>query len=258
MSVRHLAELSWEALAAADRATTVAVLPVGALEAHGPHLPLATDVIIAEAMARAGARLLSDAGLDVLLLPPLVYTPARFSAGFPGTISIEAATLTALVTEIGYALLSHELPRLAIANSHLDPAHLKGLHEAVARLRDEGVTVAFPDITRRRLAERLTDEFRSGACHAGRYETSIVLCERPDLVDDVARALLPPVPHSLSAAIRKGMHTFEEVGGDRAYFGDPAAASRDEGAATIAELGRILAESVHVALQAAPAEWPHE
>lgn len=244
MSVRTLAELGWPAREGLDRQRLVVILPAGAIEAHGPHLPLATDVIIAEAMARAGAERLEAAGYDALLLPPLAYTPAPFAAGFAGTVSIRPETLTALVVDIGRALHAHGMRCLAIANAHLDPAHLRALADAVATLTADGLATAFPDLTRRRVAERLTAEFRSGACHAGRYETSIVMAVRPDLVDDAARLDLPPVMQSLTVAIHEGRRTFEEAGGARAYFGDPAAATAGEGAATIDELGRILAEAV--------------
>ncbi|HWN67087.1 MAG TPA: creatininase family protein, partial [Haliangium sp.] len=60
MPVLRLAEMTWEELRDVPRERAVAILPVGATEAHGPHLPLGTDVIIAEAMARRGAERLSD------------------------------------------------------------------------------------------------------------------------------------------------------------------------------------------------------
>lgn len=236
--------MSWEAVARLDRGRVVAILPTGAIEAHGPHLPLETDIIIARAMARAGAAGLAARGVDALLLPPLAFTPAPFARSFPGTVSIRPETLTALVVDIGRALAAQGVRTLAIANAHLDPAHVGALHAAGAALVDVEVSYVFPDITRRQLADRLTAEFRTGACHAGRFESSIVLAERPDLVDDIARRALPALDRSLTAAIREGKRSFEEVGGDRAYFGDPAAATAAEGAATVAELGRILEEAV--------------
>ena len=93
-------------------------------------------------------------------------------------------------------------------------------------------------------ASRLGEEFRSGACHAGRYEGSIVLAERPDLVREAIRAGLAPNPASLSRAIRDGRTTFADAGGPRAYFGWPADATGEEGRATIAALGEILADAV--------------
>lgn len=244
MAVWELSSMSWAEVAGLAFPRTVAILPVGAIEAHGPHLPLETDVIIARAMARSAADALSEEGRDVLVLPPLAYTPAPFAAGFPGTLSIRPETLTAIVVDLGRALVGQGVPVLAVANAHLDPASLGALHAAGEALGDGGPAYVFPDLTRRSLARRLTPEFQSGACHAGRFETSIVLIERPDLVDDAVRVALPAFDRSLSTAIREGKGTFEEAGGARAYFGDPAAASPEEGAATVAELGRILAEAV--------------
>jgi creatinine amidohydrolase len=265
---------------ALDPARLIAILPIGATEAHGPHLPLGTDDIIAEAMARAGAARLAARGYEPLILPTLSYTAAPFAAAFPGTISLAPATVTALVTDIARSLAHHTIPVLALANAHLDPAHLESLHAAVAAIRevvaappatapempapapdavaarttgpekdtDSFPLVVFPDLTQKPWGARLTAEFRSGACHAGQYETSIVLAERPDLVDVEVRRTLPAVPHSLVTAIRAGQRSFTEAGGPRAYFGDPAAASVEEGRRTVEVLGETLEEAVMTAL----------
>jgi creatinine amidohydrolase len=247
---RQLAEMTWEEARDLDRARTVAVLPVGAIEAHGPHLPLATDGVIAEAMARAGAARLEARGIPAVVLPLLPYTTAGFAAAFPGTISIGAEAVTALVADVARALGRHGYRALAIANAHLDPAHLASLHAARRSVADaEGFPVVFPDLTTKPWGSRLTDEFRSGACHAGRFEGSIVLAARPGLVRDDVRRGLPANPLSLATAIAEGKRTFEEAGGPRAYFGDPAAASAEEGRATIAALGGILADAVVEALE---------
>jgi creatinine amidohydrolase len=254
MAIHELAELTWEEVRDLDRARVIVVLPVGALEAHGPHLPLATDVVIASAMARAGAVRLSARGRDAVLLPALPYTAAPFGAAFPGTLSVSAATVTALVVDLARELTRHGFAALAIANGHLDPAHLAALAAAAERARAERlIPVVIPDLTRKSLAGRLTEEFRTGACHAGRYEGSMVLAERPELVREDVRVTLPPVPSSLSAAIRDGRTTFEQAGGPRAYFGWPADASAAEGRATIDTLGDILAEAVLAASVAEPA-----
>ena len=104
--------------------------------------------------------------------------------------------------------------------------------------------IVFPDVTGRAWAPRLTEEFRSGACHAGSYEGSVVLAAAPSLVREKIRLGLAPNPVSLSEAIREGKRSFEEAGGARAYFGYPADASAAEGERTIAALGLILAEAV--------------
>src|SRR5437870_2491406 len=135
MAVLDLAHLTWEEVRDLDRTKTVAIVPVGAVEAHGPHLPLATDVIIAEAMARAAAGRLAARGHEAVLLPAIAYTAAEFAAGFPGTVSLQPATVTALLVDLARSLARHGLSLLAVANAHLDPAHLGAIEAAVTQIR---------------------------------------------------------------------------------------------------------------------------
>jgi creatinine amidohydrolase len=253
ITVQPLAAMTWEEARDAAGPGSAAILPVGAIEAHGPHLPLETDVIIAQAMARSGAARLAARGMRVVVLPPLSYTAAAFAHDFAGTLSLRPETVTATVLDIAGSLTRHGFGVLAIANAHLDPAHLASLDAAVSAIRrDVGLAVAFPNLATRPWALRLSDEFQSGACHAGQFETSIVLAERPELVRDATRAGLPANPASLSRAIRDGKRTFEEAGGARAYFGYPAQATAEEGRATIEILGAILDEAVQAELGASP------
>jgi creatinine amidohydrolase len=245
MTKDELGQLTWEEVRALDRARTVAILPLGAIEAHGPHLPLETDGIIATAMARAGAAKLRARGHGAVVLPSLPYTTAGFAAAFPGTISITEATAAVLLVDIARSLTTHGFGLLAIANAHLDPQHLDAVEAAITMARTTRLLpIVFPNLTRKPWGSRLGDEFKSGACHAGRFESSIVLAERPELVRDAIRAGLDPNPQSLSTAIRDGKTTFEEAGGPRAYFGDPRAADAAEGRRTIDVLGGILEEAV--------------
>jgi len=249
MAIRELAELTWEDVRDMDRARTVVVLPVGALEAHGPHLPLGTDNVIAVAMARSGVAQLAPHGFEGVVLPALPYTAAPFGAAFSGTLSVSPGTCALIIADIASEVTRHGFAALVIANAHLDPAHLGALAEAQKLAIARGTRpVICPDLTRRTWASRLTEEFQSGACHAGRYEGSVVMAERPELVRASVQRALPPVPASLSDAIRKGASTFEQAGGPRAYFGWPADATADEGTATIAALGSILADAVLAAL----------
>jgi creatinine amidohydrolase len=243
--VPELAQLTWEDVERLDRARTIAILPAGAIEAHGPHLPLDADVVIAEAMARAGAERLAARGYGTVILPPLCYTAAGFAAEFPGTIGVSGAAITTLIVDIARSLTRHGFAQLAIANAHLDPEHLSALNGAVNQAKTAGLLpIACPDLTRKPWGGRLGDEFKSGACHAGRFESSIVLAERAGSVREDIRGRLDPNMQSLAEAIRKGRKTFAEAGGPRAYFGDPAAATKEEGVRTIAVLGQILEEAV--------------
>jgi creatinine amidohydrolase len=256
MAVHMLAALPWTSVRDLASPRAVAVLPIGAVEAHGPHLPLATDVIIAEAMAREGARRLSARGFDVLLLPSLPFTAAPFAAAFPGTVDGPPDAVTALVVSIAGSLARHGVTCTVVANAHLDPGHVAALRiaESQAEARTPGARLVFPDVTTRRLAQRLTAEFRSGACHAGRYETSILLAERPEWVLADIASRLPSNPRSLVDAIRQGLRTFQEAGGADAYFGFPSEASADEGRLVVRELGAILEEAAVEVLGAGEAD----
>ena len=245
MPIHELAQLTWEEVRDLERGQTIVVLPVGAIEAHGPHLPLDSDVVIATAMARSGAEKLAARGHTVLVLPALAYTAASFGAAFHGTLSISGITVTAVMVDLARSLSQQGFRLLALANAHLDPEHLTALSDAVKLARaDRLLPIVFPDLTRKPWGARLGDEFRSGACHAGQFESSIVLKERPRDVREQIRIGLTPNPSSLSQAIKAGKRTFTDAGGPRAYFGNPAAASADEGSQLIDALGSILAEAV--------------
>lgn len=243
MTVHHLHDLTWEEAAALQG--PIALLPVGATEAHGPHLPLATDVIISEAMVAEAAQGLSASGECALIAPSLAYTAASFAQAFAGTISLSPETVTATIVDIARGLERFGCRCLVLANSHFDPVHMGSLAQAAKQCNEDGILhVIYPDMTRKPWALRLTDEFKSGACHAGQYEGSIVMAARPDLVREEIRKSLPSNPASLSTAIRAGHHSFEEAGGPRAYFGHPAQASAAEGQETIRVMGAILVEAV--------------
>jgi creatinine amidohydrolase len=250
MAVHDLASISWPAFRVLRSPRLVAVLPLGAIEAHGPHLPLGTDILIADAMARAGADRLSRRGFDVLVLPALPVAPAPFAAAFEGTIDTAPAATAALIEGIARSLGSHGVAVTVVANAHHDPANVRAVRDAVAQIEREGATrLLFPDLTRRRWASRLTEEFQSGACHAGRYETSVVMAVANETIDAVAAAGLAPNPRSLVTAIQQGDRTFAAAGGPDAYFGAPAEATADEGRDIIDRLGAIIEDAVVEALE---------
>jgi creatinine amidohydrolase len=196
-------------------------------------------------MARDGAERLSARGLDVLLLPPLALTPAPFASEFAGTVDAPSEAITLQITGVVRSLGAHGIRVIAIANAHHDPAHIQAVRLAVSSIAARGYgTLVFPDLTKRRWAEQLTPEFRSGACHAGRYEGSIVLAERADLVRRDIMITLPPNPRSIVEAMRRGDVSFTQAGGPDAYFGFPADASEEEGRQIVQTLGMILEQSV--------------
>lgn len=241
----YFADLSSRQVAAlaSDERVPVLLLPVGAVEPHGPHAPLGTDPLISRGMCeRAAARLAGDPGLRVLILPEVPYGVTRFATGFPGGITIGDETLHALLTEICGALIEQGLPRVLLVNNHFEPAHLTVLRRVVETVAAaHGTKIGFVDLVRRRHAQRLTDEFLSGACHAGQYETSLVLADRPDLVDTTIQRALPAVHVDLA---RGGVTDFASAGMTEAYCGAPAQASPEEGEKTFSVLTDILVEAI--------------
>jgi creatinine amidohydrolase len=240
----ELAQLAYPDVDAllADGRRTILLLPLGATEPHGPHAPLETDTLISLGICRRAAqRLVDDPDVRALVLPPLPYGVTRYGAAFPGGVSIGEATLRALVVEIAGSLAAQGFERIVLVNSHFEPEQVGTLRDAVEEL---GPSVRLLDLTRRRNAERLTEEFRSGSCHAGRYETSLVLAEQPGLVREERRAALSAKMIDMPAAIAAGQTDFMAMGMDRAYCGAPAEATAEEGERTFETLADMLVELV--------------
>lgn len=240
-----LQNMTWKEAYAALGRGAVAILPVGSTEAHGPHLPLATDVIISEEMARRAAEKLAHQEVEAVVLPPIAYSVTDFSADFAGTISIKKETAAAIIRDVCLSLYNQGARLVVIANSHLEPEHIASINDAIEQVKQaSGRVVAFPEKRRRRWAVMLSEEFRRGDCHAGSYETSLVLAARPELVRDEARQNLERVPISIADKIREGARTFKEAGGYDAYFGDPRAASVEEGEKLYTALSDMIVAAV--------------
>ncbi|HEY1587930.1 MAG TPA: creatininase family protein [Polyangia bacterium] len=248
--MRRLGELTWREADALKARAPVVLVPIGSTEAHGPHLPLATDAILSQELAERAAATLDGAGYATLVAPTVAYAITQYASEFAGTISIAPETATALVADVCASLVAQGFVRVCLVNSHLEPAHVASLKEACAHvLADRGVSVVFADQLEKRWARTLTEEFKRGACHAGSYETSLVLAARPELVRDEVRRQLMVKPIDLARAMREGKRTFGEAGAAEAYFGDPAAASVEEGNDIYARLVAMVVDEVRAA-------WP--
>jgi creatinine amidohydrolase len=244
----HFADLTSPQVAAlltAER-TPVLLLPVGAVEPHGPHAPLGTDPIISMGMCeRAAARLADDPSIRALILPPLPYGVTRYAAAFAGAVGVAEATLHALVVDVCASLVEQAFRWIVVVNNHFEPEHVATLKRAVGTIHERtGVRVGYLDLLRRRNAERLTAEFRAASCHAGQYETSLVLADHPDLVDLERMRALPALPVDMASAIAEGRHDFLAMGMTDAYCGSPADATADEGRATFDTLTDLLVERI--------------
>jgi len=247
-----LAKRTWPEAAELLTPDVVALVPIGSTEPHGPHLPLDTDVTIAEAQARGAAARLGEAGVRTVILPTIPYGVTRWTSGFAGTIGLRPGTLWALLEDVVASLEEQGVRRVVFCNGHLEPEHiqvLRGVPQDHQGQDDETAHVLFPDNTRRRWAATLGEEFASGECHAGRYESSIVLAADPGAVREDERVALPEVEIGLIERIKAGARNFKECGADQAYCGAPAEASADEGATLVDALATMVVETVREA-------WP--
>jgi creatinine amidohydrolase len=228
------------------RRRPVLLLPVGATEAHGPHAPLGTDPLISLGMCRRAAdRLRDDPDLRALILPAVSYAVTRYAAGFPGTIHVQEATLQALLVDVCAHLIERGFRHLVVVNSHFEPEHVATIHRGLDLVEERtGAVVGFVDLTRKERALALTEEFRRLGSHAGRYETALVLADRPDLIDEVVRARLEPVDVDLVAAIGQGLEEFRAMGLTRAYNGAPAEATAEEGREVFEVLTDMLVQAM--------------
>ena len=184
--IRRLAEMTWPDVADAVRAgATTVVLPLGATEQHGPHLPLGTDTIRALALAE---RLAERLGPSVLVAPTLPFGCSDEHAGFPGLLGLQHETLARVIVDLARRLTGWGVRRLVLLSAH--GGNGEALDLALALLRQE-----LPDLTVRTngdletIAAALLEVARRDGIpanalglHAGEGETSEMLHLRPDLV----------------------------------------------------------------------------
>ncbi|MFD3702392.1 mycofactocin biosynthesis peptidyl-dipeptidase MftE [Nocardia sp. NPDC058658] len=209
MFVAHLTSPEAGARAATG---VILVIPLGATEQHGPHLPLSTDSDIASAVCgRAAAQ-----RADLLIAPALAYGASGEHAGFAGTLSIGQAALELLVVELCRSA-TDTFARIVLVNGH--GGNVETLRRAVALLRSESRDV------------RLFSPGFGGDPHAGRTETSIQLALHPELVrTELAEPGDTRPLTELLPLLRTGGVRAASVNG---ILGDPTGASADEGAALL-------------------------
>jgi creatinine amidohydrolase len=219
------------------------LVPVGSVEPHGPHLPLATDTLISEHASARAVELLRARHIVSVIAPSVPYGVTDYAAGFAGAVGIPAAVLTPLLRAIAKRFLDEGFAHVCFVNNHLEPAQDAAVRDAAFGFPKGATSVACP--LSRRWGRTLTDEYKRGNCHAGRYETSLMLAAEANVRP---HDTLQTIETSLSDAIRDGKKTFTEMGLTRAYTGSPAEATREEGEATYDKLAEMIATEVSEAL----------
>jgi creatinine amidohydrolase len=252
---RYLPYLTSPEIAELPKAQALVVLCVGAVEQHGPHLPVITDSLVGQtALGLALERLPADA--QVWVIPPLAYGKSNEHRPFAGTIPLSSATLTALIGDIGRGLARAGFRRLLLLNSHGgNPQVLDG----IARDLHEETGLMLFSISVFRLglppAEPLRPEEAIWGMHAGDTETSSVLAVAPELVHMDRTAELGDYPRFRASYKHVGSQgPYGPVGfswltadlSATGVLGDPRQATAEKGderlEATVARLAEVLQE----------------
>ena len=178
---RFWSDFTSEAFSRLDRDKLIAVLPVGATEQHGPHLPMSTDSATIDGMVAATLPKL-PASLPVLFLPTVAYGKSNEHSRYPGTLTVSAATLISLWMEIGACVARSGVRKLVLFNSH---GGQMSVMDIVARdLREQhGMMVVAANWYTLGLPGGLFDEREmKHGIHAGDLETSVMMSLAPDHV----------------------------------------------------------------------------
>jgi len=202
----------------------VAVLPVGSYEQHGPHLPLATDTVVACVLAAA----IADAH-PVRPLPPVTISCSHEHAAWPGTVSISARTLAAVVGDVAGSLGASGVTTLVLVNGHGGNYVLGNVvQEASLGPLPMVLFPTEPDWADARAAAGLSTT-NDEDMHAGELETSILLATHPHLVTP---PLVDQPATDRRRLLRRGLAPYTESG----VVGRPSLASAEKGRALLAAL----------------------
>lgn len=215
-------DLSWPEVADAVARQPFALLPFGAIEEHGPHLPLGTDALVAQRLAR----LMSERA-DLLELPVMPYGQVWSLEHFDGSLSVSDSTLVQLIVEIAAGLQRVGVKGLVLVSAHLGNA--AALKKATRALEEIGgipaIALTYPGLAAVSEVVRESPQSHPSIMHADELETSIMLALEPERVRmDRAVSEYPEYPeHFDVAAVR-----WDEIS-DSGVFGDATAASADKG-----------------------------
>jgi creatinine amidohydrolase len=239
---RLWAEMTTRDFERLDGERVVAVLPVGAVEQHGPHLPVWVDACLCQAVVDATIPLLPD-DLPVTFLPLLPVGKSNEHVDFPGTLTVSAETLTRFWYEVGESVARAGVRKLVILNSHGGQVQVMEIVARELRVRQQMFVVTLSYSNLGSPPGLYADaELRHGI-HAGDRETSLMMHVRPDLVCDGERRNFVPASIALEQATTYLGKRGAGIGyGWQAQDLNPDGACGDASLAT-AEKGRLSLET---------------
>lgn len=243
---RLLAHHTWLEVAALDKQDGVVIQAIGAVEQHGPHLPLLTDTLIAQSVTGRMLKHLPEE-VPAWLLPTLPISKSTEHSGYAGTLALSAATLGAVLHDVAKSVAEAGFKRLLFVNCHGGNAGL--LSMAARDIRAETgllVFVTMPSLLPEEDFTAFTKEEQRFGIHGGRIETAYLLADHPELVR-MERAA-PHYPALLSETLQlTAQPTVAWLTRDWSvdgHFGDPTAATAEDGDRWLEHAGERLAKVV--------------
>ena len=226
----HLwSELTWPEAEQRLKEVDVAILPVGAIEQHGPHLPLDVDTFDANYLAQNVAQACSDP--KPLVLPVIAYGISYHHDDFPGTISINNTTLSTLIYDIGMSAASNGITKLVIINGH--GGNSPALNYAAQMINRDARIFVCVDSGETSDFDVYNMVSTPNDVHAGEFETSTSLASRPELVYmDRAEKTVPSFSSRyLNFTSKRGVlwYAHTEKISESGVMGDPTQASAEKG-----------------------------
>lgn len=243
--MRRLHELRLPEIAQRVTPASILVLPVGAIEQHGPHLPFNTDLVVPE---RASEALVAEHGddLDLWLLPALAVTKSNEHAWAPGTMWLSARTLLSVIEDIGRSLATLSARKLVFVNGHGGNSALLSVACRELRLSHGWMTfLAHPMVPPDQGGPSLPSEKGMGV-HGGHLETSMMLHLAPELVRmDLAEPRLPDLDNRfVRFGGPVGFGWLSSDFGADGHIGDPTGATAEIGEAAFRGAVEMLASAM--------------
>jgi creatinine amidohydrolase len=236
-SSRLLGDLSALQLSAELTKDSIIVLPLGAIEQHGPHLPLNTDFVVADAVSSAAVEKFGEEA-NAWLLPTLPFTKSNEHAWAAGTMWLSATTMMAVIDDIGRCVASTPAKKLMFINGHGGNSALMAMMNRELRLKYGLQTfLAHPHMPADQGGSSAESELGMGV-HGGVDETSVMLHLRPDLVDMSLAVRRVPEGLAKNEQVKFGGRVaFGWLSNDffpEGHIGDPTGASADLGSSMFA------------------------
>lgn len=246
---RFLPYLSWSDIdALPDKANTVIVLPVGAMEQHGPHLPCSVDATIAAGVVGHAMALLPD-DVPAYAMSPIVYGKSEEHLHYPGTVTLSGETLLATMNEICESVYRAGFRKLLMVNGHGGQPQVLEMCAREMRLR-HGDFIVIPSFTWRvpHVANQfLSEKERRLAMHAGHGETALMLALAPETVH-MERAVANYAPEFPSKLLspdgRPACAWVMRDFGPSGIVGDPTPATAEQGHAILQSLAQSWAQAI--------------